>query len=279
MKPAIIAKLKSELTPLFSNREIQTLTSLILEHVAGFSYTEIFAKDDFCFSDEQLTAIDQIIARLKAKEPIQYILGETDFLKLRFWVDERALIPRPETEELVSWVIESNEKEQPYILDIGTGCGCIAITLGQKIKGSRVSAFDISLEALHLAHKNAEANNVFINFYHINILKQATWDETFDIIVSNPPYVRQSEKTAMDATVLDYEPAIALFVSDDDPLLFYRHIGLFAQNHLNENGQLFFEINQAFGKETVKLLKSQGFKTVELRKDLSGHDRFVKASK
>ncbi len=279
MKPAIIAKLKSELTPLFSNREIQTLTSLILEHVAGFSYTEIFAKDDFCFSNEQLTAIDQIIARLKAKEPIQYILGETDFLKLRFWVDERALIPRPETEELVSWVIESNKKEQPYILDIGTGCGCIAITLGQKIKGSRVSAFDIALEALHLAHKNAEANNVFINFYHINILKQATWDETFDIIVSNPPYVRHSEKAAMDATVLDYEPAIALFVSDDDPLLFYRHIGLFAQKHLNENGQLFFEINQAFGKETVKLLKSQGFKTVELRKDLSGHDRFVKASK
>ena len=252
---------------------------MILEHVAGFSYTEIFAKDDFCFSNEQLTAIDQIIARLKAKEPIQYILGETDFLKLRFWVDERALIPRPETEELVSWIIESNEKERPYILDIGTGCGCIAITLGQKIKGSRVSAFDIALEALHLAHKNAEANNVFINFYHINILKQATWDETFDIIVSNPPYVRHSEKAAMDATVLDYEPAIALFVSDDDPLLFYRHIGLFAQKHLNENGQLFFEINQAFGKETVKLLKSQGFKTVELRKDLSGHDRFVKASK
>ncbi|NCA79277.1 MAG: peptide chain release factor N(5)-glutamine methyltransferase [Sphingobacteriia bacterium] len=279
MKPAIVAKLKTELTPLFSDNEIQNFTCLILERVAGLSYTEIFTHDDFKFSNEQLLIIDQIIERLKNKEPIQYILGETDFLKSRFWVDGRALIPRPETEELITWVIESNIKEQPKILDIGTGCGCIAISLGQKIKNSNISAFDISLDALHLAHENAEINNVFVRFYHVNILKQPIWDETFDIIVSNPPYVLQSEKADMDENVLNFEPSIALFVSDDDPLLFYRHIGQFALNQLNPEGQLFFEINQAFGKEIIKLLKKIGFKDVELRQDLSGHDRFVKATK
>lgn len=279
MKPKILTDIKKALATHFSPSEIDHLTTLILDRVLGLSLTEVYASDAIEISDEQQRAIYNIVERLKKREPIQYIFGTTDFCNLRFWTSPSALIPRPETEELVEWVMEKNTLEEPKILDIGTGSGCIAVSLGQKIKKATNFAFDVSLDALNLAYENATANDVIVRFYHINILKQPDWDVKFDIIVSNPPYVLESEKSTMDANVLNYEPAMALFVPDDDPLIFYRHIAQFAQKQLVEGGQLFFEINQKMGKEVVALLKNSGFNEVELRKDLSGNDRFVRAKK
>lgn len=275
--PSPITYIQSELKDFYPEGEVKAFTRLLLEKVAGWSLTDLLTHDHLVLSEEQTTCIKKAVERLKEHEPIQYILGETEFNGMRFWVDNRVLIPRPETEELIEWITEVCQHPNPSILDIGTGSGCIAIALANKFRQATVTGFDISLDALHAAHENAELNNVLIGFFHVNILKIVHWEDSFDVIVSNPPYVLNSERAMMEENVLAHEPEIALFVTDDDPLIFYRHIGQFALQHLKKEGQLFLEINQALGKETVRLLKEIGFKTVELRKDLSGKNRMIRA--
>ncbi len=275
--PTIINHIQSELKDFYPEGEVKAFTRLLLEKVAGWTLTDILTHDDLELSDEQTLFIHQAVERLKEYEPIQYILGETEFCGMRLWIDNRVLIPRPETAELIDWIVETVHHSKPTILDVGTGSGCITIALANKFRKATVTGFDISLDALHLAHENAELNDLLINFFHINILKTTHWDNTFDVIVSNPPYIMASERKEMEKNVLNYEPEIALFVTDDNPLIFYKHIGQFAAQHLNKDGQLFLEINQALSKETTLLLKEIGFKTVELRKDLSGKNRMIRA--
>jgi len=275
--PASTKYIQSELKDLYPEGEVKAFTRLLLEKVAGWTLTDILTRENLALSDDQTVWLHQAVERLKAYEPIQYIVGETDFCGMRLWVDNRTLIPRPETAELIDWIIETCHHPTPSILDIGTGSGCIAIALANKFRKGTITGFDISLDALHAAHENAELNNVLIRFFHVNILKTTHWENTFDLIVSNPPYVLNSERETMETNVLAHEPEIALFVTDEDPLIFYRHIGQFAAKHLTEDGQLFLEINQALGKETVQLLKDIGFKTVELHKDLSGKNRMIRA--
>ena len=272
----VVDKIKNELSEIYSKEEIGSIISLIFNKLAGINTTEFLLLENKKLSEKVIQKIESAVARLKLNEPVQYVLGQTEFYGLPFITDKRALIPRPETEELVDWVLKTCQNATS-ILDIGTGSGCIAVTLAQKLKKCRVSAFDISLDALNLAHENADLNYVFVHFYHCNILKMRRFDNKFDLIVSNPPYVTNSQKAEMKPNVLDYEPSIALFVPDENALLFYEHIINFAKKQLNPNGVLFFEINAFFGKQIVKLLKINKFKNVELKKDISGKDRMIRA--
>ena len=227
---------------------------------------------------ERQAIVDLLEKRVNERTPLGYLLNLSYFCGHPFYVDERVLIPRSPIAELIENGFEDYLSQEPQrILDMCTGSGCIAIALANKFRQATVTGFDISLDALHAAHENAELNNVLIRFFHVNILKTAHWEGTFDVIVSNPPYVMNSERETIEENVLNHEPEIALFVTDEDPLIFYRHIGQFAAQHLKEDGQLFLEINQALGKETVQLLKEIGFKTVELRKDFSGKSRMIRA--
>ena len=228
---------------------------------------------------------------LHNEKPIQYIIGETEFYRLPFYVNQHVLIPRPETEELVEWIISlpnSSQKEKNLnILDIGTGSGCIAISLAKNLPNASVFAIDISKKALQVAKQNAVLNEVTVEFIEYDILSSniiqtpsirgKNLNLKFDIIVSNPPYVRQLERQEIKNNVLNYEPHIALFVENDNPLLFYNHIIDFAKENLTKNGKLYVEINQYLGQETVTLLKEKGFTNIELKKDLFGNDRMVRA--
>lgn len=210
---------------------------------------------------------------LKSGNPVQYIIGKTSFYGLDFEVSPAVLIPRPETEELVDWIVRSDAPKQT-ILDLCTGSGCIAVSLAKNLNGE-VVAVDVSQDALKVAARNAEINQVKVTFLRQDVLIGLQIDRKFDVIVSNPPYVRNLEKAEIRPNVLDFEPHLALFVEDDDALLFYRVIGKWAKDHLTENGRLYFEINQYLRKETVELLQEIGFETVELRKDFSGNDRMI----
>lgn len=274
-----IRHIQSELMGLYPETEIKSFCYLIVEKLTGFSRTEIIVNKNTLFSDEQHHEIDSFIEKLKKFVPIQYILGETEFYGLPFNVNESVLIPRPETEELVDWIqSENNRSVNLSILDIGTGSGCIAISLKQEFPNSRVDAFDISDEALKTAQSNANRNKLEVNLARVDILNAPDFDKKWDIIVSNPPYVTEQEKSEMLPNVLEHEPYVALFVPDNDPLLFYRRIAFFAKSHLQPNGKLYFEINREFGKQTADLLTEMGFKNTEVRKDISGNDRMVKAN-
>jgi len=270
--------IKSELEGIYPETEIKSFSYLMIEKITGFSRTEIIVNKNTHFSVEQHHVIESFIEKLKKNIPIQYILGETEFYGLCFTVNESVLIPRPETEELVDWIRTENDRNSALkILDIGTGSGCIAISVKHEFPNSAVSAFDISEEALETAQSNADLNKLKVHFSKVDILHTDNLEQKWDIIVSNPPYVLENEKTNMEANVLEHEPHLALFVPDNDPLLFYRQITLFAQKHLNNNGKLYFEINRQFGAETIDLLNKFGFTNVELRKDISGNDRMTKA--
>ena len=270
--------IKSELEGIYPETEIKSFSYLMIEKITGFSRTEIIVNKNTYFSVEQHHVIESFIEKLKKNIPIQYILSETEFYGLCFNVNESVLIPRPETEELVDWIRTENDRNSTLkILDIGTGSGCIAISLKHEFPNSVVSAFDISEEALETAQSNADRNKLNVHFSKVDILHPDNLEQKWDIIVSNPPYVLENEKANMEANVLEHEPHLALFVPDNDPLLFYRQIALFAQKHLNNNGKLYFEINRQFGSETIDLLKELGFTNVELRKDISGNDRMTKA--
>jgi release factor glutamine methyltransferase len=234
---------------------------------------------DLLFSSEEILIWNAILEKLQLEIPIQYILGTTQFYGLEFNVNENVLIPRPETEELVEWIIISNLKtpklKKLKILDIGTGSGCIAISLAKNIPDAEVSAIDISDKALATAKKNADLNKVAVAFLQKNILETNDLEQQFDIIVSNPPYVRNLEKAEIKSNVLANEPHLALFVEDNDALIFYRKIAELATKNLSVEGKLFFEINQYLGKETVELLEKMHFKNIELRKDIYGNDRMI----
>ena len=269
--------IKSELKDLYSPDEISSLTRLILEKEFAIPFADILACKFNHLSDAEMQKLTEIVGKLKNSEPIQYILGETDFFGLAFYVNGSVLIPRPETEELVQWVLESAENKPMKILDIGTGSGCIAVTLAKKLPSAEVHAWDISEDALEVARKNAERNGVKVIFVKRDMLLEPVSDEKFDIIVSNPPYVTEVEKTEMQENVLNFEPHLALFVPDDNALVFYEKIADFALTNLNKGGQLFFEINRAKGADIARLLEEKGFKNIELRKDISGNERMVMA--
>jgi release factor glutamine methyltransferase len=270
--------IKSELEGIYPETEIKSFSYLIVEKLTGFSRTEVIVNKNTLFSIEQHHVIESFIQKLKKFIPIQYILGETEFFGLTFNVNESVLIPRPETEELVDWIRnESNGNSNLKILDIGTGSGCIAISLKHEFPTAEVDAFDISENALKTAQNNANINKLSVQFTKVDILNASHTLNKWDIIVSNPPYVLENEKTDMDANVLENEPHLALFVPDNDPLLFYRNIAIFAQKQLNNNGKLYFEINRQYGQATIELLCNIGFTNIELRKDISGNDRMIKA--
>lgn len=273
-----IKYIQSELQGLYPDTEIKSFSHLIIEKVTGFSRLDIILNKNTQFSIEQHQKIESFIRKLKKNVPIQYIFGETEFYGLMFTVNDSVLIPRPETEELVDWIrTESNQTNELNILDIGTGSGCIAICLKHIFPGANVDAFDISDEALKTAAINAKRNNLAVNFMKVDILNSPDFDHKWDIIVSNPPYVLENEKSEILPNVLEYEPHLALFVPDTDPLLFYRMIAVFAQNHLTNNGKVYFEINRQFGKQTVEMLAEHGYRNIELRKDISGNDRMIRA--
>lgn len=278
-----------ELSSLYEEQEIESFFYIILEKLHGLKRIDLALNPQTVMDGAHLKQWKNIVSELKKQRPVQYILGETEFYGLRFLVNENTLIPRPETEELVELIIESTNYEirntKLKVLDIGTGSGCIAISLAKHIPTSEVYAIDVSEKALDLAKKNAELNKVAIDFISTNILDVvnlsavAGLDKQFDIIVSNPPYVRNLEKDEIKPNVLEYEPHLALFVDDIDPLLFYRKIAELAIKNLNPNGKLYFEINQYLGKETIKLLEDFGFRNVELKKDIYGNDRMISCEK
>jgi len=275
------------LSAIYDKSEAESFFYLILEEKKQLKRIDLALHPDLVFSEEELTEWIAILEQLKLEIPIQYLLGKTSFYGLEFEVNENVLIPRPETEELVDWIIQENLKIEKFkdlkILDIGTGSGCIAISLAKNLPNAKVYAIDVSKKALATAKKNAERNNVKVNFILQNILEVVALSEVegleqqFDIIVSNPPYVRNLEKQEIRKNVLDNEPHLALFVEDDNALVFYRKIAELAQKNLAPNGQLYFEINQYLGKEMVELLEKLNFKNIELRKDIYGNDRMIKS--
>ncbi|MBC5839825.1 peptide chain release factor N(5)-glutamine methyltransferase [Flavobacterium sp. F-380] len=270
-----------ELTPIYDVGEVESFFYLILEDKQQLRRIDLALTPDLSFSERDVLLWDELVQQLKLEIPIQYLLGKTSFYGLDFAVNDAVLIPRQETEELVDWIVSTVNSEKAdlplRILDIGTGSGCIAISLAKNIKNATVFAIDVSEEALAIARKNAANNNVVITFIFQNILETVDLEQRFDIIVSNPPYVRNLEKEEIKKNVLDNEPHLALFVADDDALIFYTKIAQLAQKNLTSSGHLFFEINQYLGQEMVELLQSLNFKNIELRKDIYGNDRMTKA--
>lgn len=271
-----------ELTLIYDAGEAESFFYLILEEKKQLKRIDLALHPDLVFSEEEIGVWNAILEQLQQEIPIQYLLGKTSFYGLDFEVNAAVLIPRPETEELVEWILESQkskpESQKVKILDIGTGSGCIAISLAKNLPDATVFALDVSEEALATAKKNAKNNSVNVTFIHQNILETEDLLQQFDIIVSNPPYVRNLEKEEIKKNVLENEPHLALFVADNDALVFYKKIAQLAQKNLLPNGQLYFEINQYLGKEMVNLLEKMNFKTVDLRKDIYGNDRMTKAS-
>jgi release factor glutamine methyltransferase len=267
----------TELQTIQEDSEIESFFFIFTEFLHNLKRIDVSLHPDFEVSESDLEKWNTIISELKNEKPIQYITGEAWFYGLRFEVNENTLIPRPETEELVEWIVDGLKikGKGQRVLDIGTGSGCIPIALKKEIPSAQVSAIDVSEKALEMARKNAINNDVEINFTHQNILETESLDEKYDVIVSNPPYVRNLEKQEIKKNVLDFEPHLALFVDDYDALLFYRKIAQLALKSLSPNGKLFFEINQYLGEETVELLTKLGFKNIELRKDFVGNDRMI----
>ena len=271
--------IKNELNGLFSPDEINSLTRLILEKEFSIPLADVLTCKFNHLSDAEMQRLSEIVGRLKNSEPIQYILGETDFFGLTFYLDDSVLIPRPETEELVQWIVDSVKNEPLKILDIGTGSGCIAVTLAKKLPFAEVHAWDISQDALEVARKNADKNGVHLLLAEKDILQDSVSDEKFDIVVSNPPYVTEFEKGEMQENVLNFEPHLAMFVSDQNALVFYEKIADFALKNLNKGGKLFFEINREKGNQIEVLLQQRGFGNIERQKDISGNERMIKAEK
>lgn len=269
-----------QLKEIYIENEIDSLFFIALEYVTSISKIEYILQKEEEISEEKLIELKFILEELTKNKPIQYITKNAYFYGLDFYVNEKVLIPRQETNELVDWVLMSVTHSKPIkILDIGTGSGCIAITLKKNLPLSEVFAIDISNEAIQVAQKNANDNEVEINFLQKNILEINDLKSNFDIIISNPPYVRELEKLEMAPNVLDNEPHLALFVPNNNPLLFYEKITEIALKNLTEDGMLFFEINQYLSAETKKMIENKGFKNVTLRKDLQENYRMILAKK
>ena len=270
-----------ELSPFYDAYEAESFFYLILEDKNKLRQIDLALNHELIFSETDFVVWNSLLAQLKKEVPIQYLLGKTNFYGLDFEVNENVLIPRPETEELVEWIINDHavldKSKKIKILDIGTGSGCIAVSLAKNLPNASVYAVDVSKKALETAKRNAISNGVDVTFLLLDILEEEVLKCNFDIIVSNPPYVRNLEKQEIKKNVLDYEPHLALFVEDNDALVFYRKIASLAQNNLLENGQLYFEINQYLGTEMTDLLKQMDFENIELKKDIYDNDRMISA--
>lgn len=271
----------TQLQSIYDVMEAESFFYLILEDKHQMKRIDLALEPNYEFSEETIKVWEELVVQLKKEIPIQYLLGNTEFFGLPFIVNENVLIPRPETEELVDWIISEDKKSERQksikILDIGTGSGCIAISLAKNILNATFFAIDVSSKALEVAKLNAKQNDVSVTFLEKNILETDDLLQQFDIIVSNPPYVRNLEKQEIKNNVLKHEPHLALFVDDFDALIFYRKIAVLATKNLNPNGKLFFEINQYLGQEMTDLLNQSGFTELELRKDIYGNDRMTKA--
>lgn len=270
----------NKLRTVYDESEAGNITDLVMEYVTGSRKAERMIYKNAAITASEELNIEQIILRLSEHEPVQYVLNESWFCGLKFYVDKNVLIPRPETEELVEWII-SNCKfpvDELTILDIGTGSGCIPITLKRRIRKAEVWSCDISVGALSVARKNASALGTEINFLQLDFLDSRNWDQfpTFDIIVSNPPYVPEKDKATMSANVLNYEPATALFVPDSDPLVFYKAMAEFGKTHLNPGGNIYAEIHEDLGEVTREIFFSAGY-TTALKKDMQQKDRIVRS--
>ncbi len=271
--------IREKLSSLYSPNETESLAQLILEHVTGFSRLQIHLHQTDPLPEPKIMQIGEIVNRLLQHEPIQYILGETDFFGLKFSVAPGVLIPRTETEELVGWILSEEKDHCKSLLDIGTGSGCIPIPIDKNSKIEQIDGWDISEDALKLARYNAGRNGSKVQFSQQDIFDTAAIPESskWDVIVSNPPYVLRDEATLMEKNVVDFEPHLALFVPDNDPLVFYRTIAQFATVHLQLHGSLYFEINEKQGEQTSKLLKESDFNEILTRNDLQGKERMIRA--
>ncbi len=274
----ITSLIKDQLSPLVGDNEARHFIWLLFDYLRSYSPTDIILKEQEVLDTTEIAFINEALGRLMKGEPIQYVLGQTEFMGLSFKVDTRVLIPRPETEELVEWILSEVKNERVNVLDIGTGSGCIPIAIKKNLTKAKVVAWDVSVDALNVSKENAVINKVDVDFIEEDVFNPKIINQAyFDIVVSNPPYVTNKEKAMMAGNVLDNEPHLALFVSDDEPLVFYRAIACLSKNILKPGGKLYFEINQAYGKEVVEMLNSECFVNIILRKDLSGRDRMVRA--
>ncbi len=272
----------SRLHDIYESEEISSLFSIVVEDILGYNRAEMHVRLSESVHPVKIGMIEAIIEGLIRQEPIQYMLGKAEFYGMNFRVNPHVLIPRPETEELVRWIIDEVNpvSKEMNLIDLGTGSGCIAIALKKHLTRARVYGIDKSVSALNIAQQNAELNGVGVDFFGFDLLERESLNfMEFDVMVSNPPYVTYSDKEEMSRNVLDYEPHEALFVENGDPLLFYRKIVDLADGHLNKNGKIFFEINERFGPEIRSLLTDRGYNRVEIRADLNGKDRMVKAEK
>ena len=269
-----------ELKTIYSDGEANNIATWVIEHIIGTKRTERVIHKEKKLNAEQLTQLNNCLQRLKQHEPVQYVLNEAWFYGLKFYVDKNVLIPRPETEELIEWVISDCKFpiDKLSILDIGTGSGCIPISLKRKLRRAQVWSCDISEAALQVASKNAMTIGADINFLHLDFLNRTQWKQlpSFNIIISNPPYIPEKGKEQMQPNVVNYEPAIALFVPDNDPLIFYKTIGDFGKEKLNSGGMIYMEIHEDLGEAVSKLFQSSGYST-EIKKDMQGKERMVKA--
>lgn len=276
----LVRQIREALHGVCSDAEALSLAKMLLVDVFGFSTLELYGGKDRSFSENEQTHLADIVRRLQNHEPVQYIIGKENFMGLVFEVDANVLIPRPETQELVQWILEDYQLDGcRRILDIGTGSGCIPISLAYFIKGAEVEAWDVSAGALKVARRNATRNQVKVTFKEQDVFAAVPSSSQYDVIVSNPPYITEKEKVDMENNVLDWEPSIALFVPDSDPLLFYRKIAELGLKMLVPEGALYFEINRAYGAMMKSMLSNMGYRHVELRKDMFGNDRMIKAMK
>ncbi len=293
-----------ELDEIYQKEEVDSFFYLLIEHYLHLERFVLALQPNLTISKKEEQPLFEALTLLKLERPVQYIIGNTHFMGLDFEVSENVLIPRPETEELVRWILDEvrntkyevsssplnnhsvakriridmrgNKNNNIKILDIGTGSGCIAISLAKNIPEAKVYALDVSKDALEIAKRNAAKNETVVEFIQADILEFPELQDRFDMIVSNPPYVREIEKKEIQKNVLENEPDLALFVSDENPLIFYKAIAHFAKRHLNSGSSLFLEINQYLGKETRDLLEHHNFSEIELRKDMFGNDRILK---
>lgn len=271
-----------QLFEIYDTREAANIAGMVIEHVTGQRKIERIIYKDLPVDESQQKQLKDMAGELLLHRPVQYVLGEAWFMDMKLLVNESVLIPRPETEELAEWIIKDMKQSgrELSLLDIGTGSGCIPIAVKKKIPEATVSAIDVSAAALQMAKLNAVKQKADILFFRLDFLEESEWNQLskYNIIVSNPPYIRQSEESAMSNNVLAYEPYLALFVPDEDPLVFYRKIAKFAQKHLEAGGSVYVEINEALGKDVAELFEKQGFSEVILKKDMQGKDRMMRTA-
>lgn len=278
------AHLNEALKGLYHPDEIKFIGKMLLMEMAEMTPNQIYACKDKIFPEETLETLFAAVKRISENEPIQYVIGHTYFYDLKFKVAPGVLIPRPETEELVDWILRDPSVlsiHNPHILDIGTGSGCLAISLAKNLAPAKVDAWDISPVALDICNENATLNQVALHTSKMDVLqpKELPENESWHIIVSNPPYIKPDEAATMKRNVLDFEPHLALFASENNPLEFYEAISKFAFKTLENNGLLYFEINEHLGEETLEAVQKQGFKSVEIKKDINGKSRMIRAKK